>query len=89
MRADRDTRMWVRLEADPGYRALFQRLWFSMQVGRSLLSRRSRQALTTAYPGIVGIVTRWPAQVAADVAENSCAGGDVAFIRFPSSARST
>jgi hypothetical protein len=73
MRADRNTRMWSRIELDAGYRALFQRLWL-FYAGSS-----------TAYPGVVDIVDEVAAQVAADVARIRARGGDVAFIRFPSS----
>jgi hypothetical protein len=85
MRADRDTRMWARLEADPGYRALFQRLWLFYAGGPQPSLEEKPPSPATAYPGIVGIVDKVAAQVAADVQRIRARGGDVAFIRFPSS----
>ena len=73
MRADRNTRMWSRIELDAGYRALFQRLWLFYAGG------------SAAYPGVVDIVDEVATQVAADVERIRARGGDVAFIRFPSS----
>jgi hypothetical protein len=73
MRADRNTRMWSRIELDAGYRTLFQRLWLFYAGG------------STAYPGVIDIVDKVAGQVAADVARIRARGGDVTFIRFPSS----
>jgi hypothetical protein len=85
MRADRDTRMWVRIETDPGYRALFQRLWLFYAGGPQPSLDDKPPGVSTAYPGVVGIVDKVSAQVALDVEKIRARGGDVAFIRFPSS----
>jgi hypothetical protein len=74
MRADRDTRMWRRIETDPGYRALLQRLW---------LFYAGPVRLQTVHPGIGAIVGRASARVANDVAHIRARGGDVVFVRFP------
>jgi hypothetical protein len=85
MRADRDTRMWVRLEADAGYRALFRRMWLFYAGGPQPSLEEKPPGIATAYPGIVGIVDKVAAQVAVDVQRIRARGGDVVFIRFPSS----
>jgi hypothetical protein len=85
MRADRDTRMWTRIEADPAYRALFQRLWLFYAGGPQPSLEERPPSVSSAYPGIVGIVDNVAAQVAVDVERIRARGGDVAFIRFPSS----
>jgi hypothetical protein len=85
MRADRDTRMWARIETDPGYRALFQRLWLFYAGGPQPSLEEKPPGVATAYPHVVGIVDKVAAQVAVDVERIRARGGDVAFIRFPSS----
>jgi hypothetical protein len=85
MRADRDTRMWSRIEADAGYRALFQRLWLFYAGGPQPSLEQKPPGASTAYPDVVGIVDTVAAQVAVDVERIRARGGDVAFIRFPSS----
>jgi hypothetical protein len=85
MRADRDTRMWARIEADPGYRALYRQLWLFYAGGPQPSLEERPPGSATAYPGIVGILEDVGAQVAADVEKIRARGGDVAFIRFPSS----
>jgi hypothetical protein len=76
MRSDRDTRMWRRIETDSGYRAMLQRLW---------LFYAGPASLQTTHPGIQEIVARASARVANDVAQIRARGGDVVFVRFPSS----
>jgi hypothetical protein len=85
MRADRDTRMWVRLEADAGYRALFQRLWLFYAGGPQPSLEEKPPGIATAHPDIVGIVDKVATQVAVDVQRIRARGGDVVFIRFPAS----
>jgi hypothetical protein len=85
MRTDRDTRMWTRVEADPDYRALFQRLWLFYAGGPQPSLEEKPPGASTAYPGLVGIVDKVAAQVAADIEKIRARGGDVAFIRFPAS----
>jgi hypothetical protein len=51
MRADRDTRMWSRLEVDPEYRALYKRLWlFYAGVGPPARGALTPRAPTTGAP---------------------------------------
>jgi hypothetical protein len=85
MRADRDTRMWARIEADADYRALFQRLWLFYAGGPQPSLEEKPPGPSTAYPGIVAIIDKVSAQAAADIERIRARGGDVAFIRFPSS----
>jgi hypothetical protein len=85
MHADRDTRMWARIESDAGYRELFQRLWLFYAGGPQPSLQEKPPGAMTAYPGIVDIVDKVALQVAADVEKIRARGGDVVFIRFPSS----
>jgi hypothetical protein len=84
MRADRDTRMWARLEQDPGYRARFQGFWLTFAGGPQPSLEEKPASDATAYPGLAGIVDRVAAEVTTDVQKIRARGGDVAFIRFPS-----
>lgn len=83
MRADRNTRMWARLEEDPEYQALFRRLWLFYAGGPQPSLEEQPPSDSTAYPGLTRIVDQVAAQVASDVAKIRSRGGDVAFIRFP------
>lgn len=76
MQADRNTRMWRRIETDPDYRALLQRLWlfYAGPVNRQ-----------TVHPGIREQVAQAGVRLANDVARIRARGGDVVFVRFPSS----
>jgi hypothetical protein len=85
MQADRDTRMWRRIETDRAYRALFQGLWLFYAGGPQPTLEEKPASLQTAYPGIVAIVDRASARVANDVAKIRARGGNVVFIRFPAS----
>jgi len=85
MHADRDTRMWRRIETDPGYRALFQRLWLFYAGGPQPTLEDKPPSLQTAYPGIQKIVDSASTRVANDVAKIRARGGDVVFVRFPAS----
>jgi len=85
MHADRDTRMWRRIETDSGYRALFQRLWLFYAGGPQPTLEEKPPSLQTAYPGIQKIVDSGSARVANDVAKIRARGGDVVFVRFPAS----
>jgi len=85
MGADRDTRMWRRIEADAGYRALFRRLWLFYAGGPQPTLEDKPPSLGTAHPDIVQIVDRASARVANDVAKIRARGGAVVFVRFPSS----
>jgi hypothetical protein len=76
MHSDRDTRMWRRIETDSAYRALFQRLWLFYA------GPVDQQA---THPGIQELVARAGVRVANDVAQIRARGGDVVFVRFPSS----
>jgi hypothetical protein len=80
MRADRDARMWDRVENDLDYQTLFRRLWLFYAGPQD---DDSRMSAAMAYPGLESIVEHVAAQVAADVAMIRARGGDVAFIRFP------
>jgi hypothetical protein len=84
MRADRDTRMWARLEQDPAYRARFQGFWLTFAGGPQPSLEQKPPSNATAYPGVAGIVDQVAAEVAIDVQKIRARGGDVAFIRFPS-----
>lgn len=85
MQADRGARMWRRIETDASYRALFQRLWLFYAGGPQPTLEDRPPSLATAYPGIVGIVDRASIRVANDVARIRARGGEVVFVRFPSS----
>jgi hypothetical protein len=85
MHADRDTRMWRRIETDSGYRALFQRLWLFYAGGPQPTLEEKPPSLQTAYPGIQQLVDRTSARVANDVTTIRARGGDVVFVRFPAS----
>ncbi|HWM68520.1 MAG TPA: hypothetical protein VNO35_18145 [Steroidobacteraceae bacterium] len=83
MRADRDTRMWTRVEADPGYQALFRRLWLFYAGGPQPSLEEKPASAATAYPGIDAIVAHASVRVATDIAKLRSRGGDVVFVRFP------
>jgi hypothetical protein len=85
MRADRDTRMWRRIETDTRFRALFQSLWLFYAGGPQPTLEEKPASLQTAHPDIVALVNRAGARVANDVAKIRAHGGDVVFIRFPAS----
>jgi len=85
MQADRDSRIWSRIETDAAYRALFQRLWLFYAGGPQATLQAIPPSLATAQPGIVEIVSQASARVAEDVARIRARGGDVVFVRFPSS----
>lgn len=84
MRADRDTRMWARLEQDPAYRARIQGFWLFFAGGPQPSLEEKPASAVTAHPGLASIVDRVATEVAADVEKIRARGGDVAFIRFPS-----
>jgi hypothetical protein len=85
MSPDRNARMWTRLEKDPGYLAQFQRLWLFFAGGPQRPLADDPPSAATAFPGLVGIVDSVATEVAADVRRIRARGGDVVFIRFPSS----
>lgn len=85
MGSDRNTRMWARLEADPAYRAHFQQIWIAYSGGPNPALEGPPQATAPGFPGLAQIVDRVAAEVAREVAEIRARGGDVVFIRFPSS----
>jgi hypothetical protein len=76
MQADRNTRMWRRIETDSDYRALLQRLW---------LFYAGPVSQQTVHPGIRERVARASVRLANDVARIRARGGDVVFVRFPAS----
>jgi hypothetical protein len=84
MRADRGARMWARLEQDPAYTAKFRGSWLFFAGGPQPSLEEEPASAMTAYPGLVAIVDRVAAEVAADVEKIRARGGDVAFIRLPS-----
>src|SRR5690242_17280349 len=77
MRADRNTRMWTRLEQDADYRALLQRIWMISSGGPPPLSADTTPEASaptgrtptaaTAYPGLADVVDKVAAEVAVDV----------------------
>jgi hypothetical protein len=85
MHADRDARMWRRIETDIQYRARFRSLWLFYAGGPQQTLEEKPASLQSAYPGIVQLVAQASARVASDVAKIRARGGDVVFIRFPSS----
>ena len=85
MHADRDTRMWRRIETDADYRALFQRLWLFYAGGPQPTLAQKPASSATAHPDIVTIVSQASARVANNVAKIRARGGNVVFVRFPSS----
>jgi hypothetical protein len=84
MAADREAKMWSRLEQDPEYRAMFQGYWLIFAGGPQPSLEEKPPSRATFHPELVGIVARVAAEVAADVEKIRARGGDVAFIRFPS-----
>jgi len=85
MHADRDTRMWRRIETDSDYRALFQGLWLFYAGGPQPTLEEQPPSLQTAHPRIQAIVDQAATRVARDVAKIRARGGDVVFVRFPAS----
>ena len=69
--ADRGERMWEKLETDPEFQAEVQGIWKTL--------------FQLAPPLPPELIAKERAEVAADVAAIRARGGDVIFIRFPSS----
>ena len=85
MHADRNTKMWARLEEDPAYRAHYQQIWLFFSGGPQAALLGPPPDKSPGFPGLPQIVASVSAEVARDVAKIRARGGDVAFIRFPSS----
>ena len=77
--------MWSRLEADPQFLEQFKRAWLIYSGGPQPSLQELPPDDAHAYPGLVGIVDQVAGQVRRDVQKLRARGGDVVFVRFPSS----